>query len=104
LIVVIQYPIDGWGSAADLAKRHKVEGMLNECLGWTGNGCCDGGDIGSGTMNSFCSVVDPYIACSTIVDALRLEGLAEGVVIALEQDEDFEVLWPHGFTGTFSYM
>lgn len=32
--------------------------MLNEGLGWTGLGCCDGGGIGSGTMEACCYVVD----------------------------------------------
>lgn len=32
--------------------------MLNESLGWTGLGCCDGGSIGSGTMEACCYVVD----------------------------------------------
>ena len=32
--------------------------MLNEGLGWTGLGCCDGGSIGSGTMEACCYVVD----------------------------------------------
>jgi len=53
--IVIQYKIDDHGSTADLDKRVAVEDLMNERLGWTGLGHCDGGDIGSGTMNIFCS-------------------------------------------------
>jgi hypothetical protein len=46
------------GSTADLDKRVAVEELMNEGLGWTGLGHCDGGDIGSGTMKIFCYVAD----------------------------------------------
>lgn len=49
--IVIQYKIEGHGSSPDLEKRVAVEELMNERLGWTGLGHCDGGDIGSGTMN-----------------------------------------------------
>src|SRR5690242_12139451 len=51
-LIVQHNTADAWGDGADLDKRHSVEGILNECLGWTGNGHCDGGDIGSGTTNA----------------------------------------------------
>ena len=35
---------------------------MNETLGWTGLGHCDGGSIGSGTMEACCFVVDFDIA------------------------------------------
>ena len=59
---VIQYRLDNWGSGEDLKKRHAVENVMNECLGWTGNGHCDGGDIGSGSINVWCFVVEPTSA------------------------------------------
>jgi hypothetical protein len=31
---------------------------MNECLGWTGNGSCDGGDIGRGKVNIINYVID----------------------------------------------
>ena len=53
-VLLIQYRLDSWGSVADLELRHKIEDLMNECLGWTGLGHCDGGDIGSGTVNICC--------------------------------------------------
>ena len=101
--LLVQYQIDGWGTPEDLDKRHAVEELLNECLGWTGNGNCDGGDIGSGTMNVCSLVVDPYLASHTIIAELRENNLLEGAVIAIEREDSFEVLYPDKFDKEFSY-
>lgn len=53
----IEYKIDGFGTEQDLEKRHRLEGKMNEVLGWTGLGHTDGGSIGSGTMEVGCVVV-----------------------------------------------
>ena len=65
--VVVEYPLKSRNSANDLARRHGVEDRVNELLGWTGLGVCDGGSIGSGTMEIFCIVVDAEVA----MDVLR---------------------------------
>ncbi len=57
-VCIIEYAVRGMGTAADLEKRHKLEDRMNETLGWTGLGCCDGGSIGSGTMEVCCLVVE----------------------------------------------
>jgi hypothetical protein len=100
-LLVIQYKLQNWGSVRDLEKRHEVEAVVNECLGWTGNGHCDGGDIGSGTINIFSYVIDPIVACKNIVMDLRDKGLPEGAVIAFA-DDDFKVLWPENHEGSLS--
>jgi len=45
----VECKIEGFGTVSDLDKRHKLEGVLNELLGWTGLGHVDGSSIGSGT-------------------------------------------------------
>lgn len=79
-----------------LHKRHKIEELLNDCLGWTGNGHCDGGDIGSGTMNIFCYVVDKNIAVHTILEVLEEEHLLDSLKIAYadEETEEYIGLYP----------
>lgn len=106
--LVVQYRCDDWGSPEDLDKRHKVEDLMNECLGWTGNGHCDGGDIGSGTINIFCYVVDPEIAARTTIECLGEENLLdlEGTIIAIRENieqevEKYLVRWPENFEGEF---
>jgi hypothetical protein len=76
---------------------------MNNCLGWTGNGLCDGGDIGSGTINIFCYVVNKDIAAKTVLEELNEEKLLDGLKIAfLNQNEEFELIYPEH--GTFSII
>lgn len=49
--LVVQYSYEEDQIEEALERRHAVEELMNECLGWTGNGHCDGGDIGSGTRH-----------------------------------------------------
>jgi hypothetical protein len=101
--IIVQFKTkDAWGDTSDLDKRHGVEDILNECLGWTGNGHCDGGDIGSGTINAYSFVVDPYLARDAIVAALKKNKLIDGAIIAIQRDDDYEVVWPDDFQGEFS--
>lgn len=100
--VVVQYRLKTWGSPEDLNKGHRIEDLFNECLGWTGNGRCDGNDIGSGTMNIFSDVVDPQLAAETIVAALRQRRLLKGAVVAVREGEDYRVVYPTRFKGRFS--
>lgn len=67
----IEYKIDGFGTEQDLDKRHRLEGKLDEILGWTGLGHTDGGSIGSGTMEAGCIVVDFEIAKKVIEEKLK---------------------------------
>ncbi|HEO65313.1 MAG TPA: hypothetical protein ENI73_05500 [Spirochaetes bacterium] len=71
VLLILEYKIDDFGSPDDLSKRNSLEDKLNNLLGWTGLGECDGGSIGSGTMEVACFVVDYSIAETMIVDALR---------------------------------
>lgn len=64
--LLIEYAVDGMGNEADLDKRYALEDRMNETLGWTGLGNCDGGSIGSGTMEVCCYVVDFELAKKVI--------------------------------------
>jgi predicted DNA-binding WGR domain protein len=90
--VTIQYPILEMGTTADLEKRYEVETLMNNRLGWTGLGHCDGGDIGSGTMNIFCFVVDPDKAAQIIAEELNENDLLTDAKIILVSEEDEERL------------
>jgi hypothetical protein len=68
--LLVEYPVDGMGNAKDVDKRHRLEDKLNEVLGWTGLGHCDGGSIGSGTMEACCYVADFEVAAAVIRKAL----------------------------------
>ncbi|MGO9466620.1 MAG: hypothetical protein ACLQIB_18355 [Isosphaeraceae bacterium] len=69
--LLIEYPVAGKGTTQDLKKRHALEERMNETLGWTGLGHCDGGSIGSGTMEVCCFVVDFETAKRLIEEDLK---------------------------------
>lgn len=56
--LLIEFKVDGMGTPDDLDKRARLQSRMSETLGWTGLGHCDGGSIGSGTMEVCCFVVD----------------------------------------------
>ena len=87
-VLLIEYKVDGFGNAADLDKRHTLEDRMNETLGWTGLGDCDGGSIGSGTMEVCCFVVDFEKAKEVIELDLRDTRFADYTRI---YDEDADV-------------
>jgi hypothetical protein len=86
-VLLIEYRVDGFGTSADLEKRHELEDRMNETLGWTGLGMCDGGSIGSGTMEVVCFVVDFDIAKDVIVRDLAGTKFADYTRI-YRQDRD----------------
>lgn len=65
-VLIIEYTINGMGTKEDLDKRHALQDRMDETLGWMGLGLCDGGSIGSGTMEVCCLVVDFEIAKDVI--------------------------------------
>lgn len=64
--LLIEYAVDGMGAAEDLEKRHRLQSRMDETLGWTGLGVCDGGSIGSGSMEVCTFVVDFDVAKAVI--------------------------------------
>jgi hypothetical protein len=76
-VLLIEYRVDGMGSSVDLDKRHALEDRMSETLGWTGLGHCDGGSIGSGTMEVCCFVVDFETAKRLIEKDLQRTDFAD---------------------------
>jgi hypothetical protein len=76
-VLLIEYPVEGMGTTKDLKKRHALEARMNETLGWTGLGNCDGGSIGSGTMEVCCFVVDFKVAKRVIEEDLKNTKFAD---------------------------
>lgn len=67
--LVVEYSLLGsYNRCVD--KRLRLEHLLNERLGWTGLGHCDGGSVGGGTMAVRCLVVDFLLAQTTVKQAL----------------------------------
>lgn len=110
--LVVQYRMEGWGSAAELDRRNRLEEILDEALQASGNGECDGGDIGSGSMDLFLEeIVDPDRATATVINTLKNAQELDGAVIALcpypkdeEDAPEYKVVWPPDFQGEFSVL
>jgi hypothetical protein len=60
---------------------------MDETLGWTGLGHCDGGSIGSGTMEVCCLVVDFQIAKKVIQKDLAKTEFSDYSRIFEEESE-----------------
>ncbi len=75
--LIIEYRLDSWGKSSDLGRRAEIEDRMNELLGWTGLGHCDGGSIGSGSMEVCCLVVDFALARDVIERDLRGSPFAD---------------------------
>ena len=71
VILLIEYSVEGMGTGADVEKRARLQDRMSETLGWTGLGHCDGGSIGSGTMEVCCFVVDFEVAKAVIEADLK---------------------------------
>ena len=69
-ILLIEYKVEGMGNTEDLNKRSKLQERMDQTLGWVGIGHCDGGSMGSGTMEVCCFVVDFEIAKKVIEEDL----------------------------------
>lgn len=59
------------GTPEDVDKRYELQERMDETLGWTGLGHCDGGSIGSGSMEVCCFVVDFEVAKRVIAEDLK---------------------------------
>lgn len=104
--LIVQYPIENNNNPlAAQEQLEAVEACLNNCLGWTGNGHCDGGDIAYNIATFFCYVVNKDIASETIVDALEQDNfILAGLKIAYadEKTEEFQLIYPNA--GTFNLI
>ncbi|MDA2175392.1 hypothetical protein [Bacillus cereus] len=92
---VLQYDYTENQLEEALEKRNQVQEIMDEALGWSGNGHCDGGDIGSGTINIFNFVIEVDKALQTTLEELENQRFLDGVKIAyINDDEDYVQIYP----------
>ncbi|VXB63574.1 hypothetical protein [Massilia sp. 9I] len=86
-VLMVEYAVEGMGSAADLDKRHRLEERMGEILGWSGLGECDGGSIGSGTMEVCSFVVDFDLAKKVVEEGLAGSEFSDFTRIYMEDPQ-----------------
>lgn len=84
--LIIEFKVDGMGTPDDVAKRTRLQQKMDGTLGWTGLGHCDGGSIGSGTMEVCCFVIDFDIAKAIIIKDLQNTEFADYIRIHSENE------------------
>lgn len=85
----MEYVVNGFGTDKDLEKRHALQDFLEEVLMTRGLGLCDGGSIGSGTMEVFCYVFDYEKTLPIITHALK-ETEFENYSRIFQEENDFD--------------
>ncbi|WP_251055855.1 MULTISPECIES: DUF2716 domain-containing protein [unclassified Exiguobacterium] len=94
--LIVQFPYDEGQAEAALERRHMMEEMIDEGLLHTGNGYCEGGDIGSGTTNIFYHVLDVEAAVSLIFEGMKEHDVRGEPIIAISEGEAYTILYPEG--------
>lgn len=69
-VLLVEYKVDGMGTAGDIEKIVSLTDLLQDVLGQSGLGYCDGHSIGSGTIEACCYVVDFDVAKRVIIASL----------------------------------
>ena len=83
--VGVTFKLKTWGTTEDLNRREEIRNILTHHLGWTGNGSCDDGDIGSGEMTLYADVIDPYLAVKTIPNEFKTKKVMEEYYFTISQ-------------------
>ncbi len=86
-ILLVEYSVKGMGTPEDIDKRTRLQDKADQILGWTGLGHCDGGSIGSNTMEICCYVVNFDMAKQVFEKALEGTEFADYSRIYNENEE-----------------
>lgn len=81
VIIRLALSIEGFGTEEDLEKKNQIEDILGASLHLTGNGGCEGSEIGNGEMLIYCYVIDKEKAIETINLELKKDHFLEGAEI-----------------------
>lgn len=96
--VVVQFAIPAQGPTdSDWDRLEATSMRMTEALCWTGNGYCDGHNVGSGTINVSGSVINATAAASTMRSDLADHDLDDDIVVAVRgarPTDEYIAVWP----------
>lgn len=104
LVIQYSYNLEKENYKKVVSIKGQVEDLLNECLGWTGNGHCEDSDAENNVVNLFCYVVDKVIAVETILKTFSEIGIPADLRIAFADDKTEEYLQLYPKAGLFSIV
>jgi hypothetical protein len=87
--LVVRWPIQGRGSAADVDRLHALQTSLNEILEKAQAGICEGSEHADGSMALFLFVKDPSAAAALVT---ANSDLPPGTTMAVKRDG--RRIWP----------
>lgn len=96
--LVVQFSYEKDQEETALERRHMMEEVINDGLLHTGNGYCEGGDVGSGTTNIFYHVLDVKTAITLIFEEMKARDVQDEPKIAVQEGAAYTVLYPQGAT------
>ena len=101
--LIVQFKIDGNGSAEDLNSIVQIEEELDTLFRQGHAAAVDGHDIGSGEMNVFVLVTRWKDCVAALLKHLEAATWAGRATAAGRQaDGTYEVIWPEHYTGEFA--
>jgi len=103
--LVVQFILDEediGAEAENLEFLAALKVQLDQCLGWTGNGQCTGGEIGAkegDTLNMFCRVVEPEAAVASLAKHLESFGYGGEFCIGRAVGGAMQTVYPEDCRG-----
>lgn len=94
--VIVSCSTTGYEPGEVAGSARVLEYLCNECLGWTGNGYCDGPAYGRGYLSAFCPVVDRDLAVEAVIAQLRAHGCdnwEEWLTVSVPKGARFQVVY-----------
>jgi hypothetical protein len=94
--VIVTGDTTGYEPDDIVGAAQMFEYLCNECLGWTGNGYCDGPAYGKNTVSVYCPVAERDLAVETIVAELRKHGSdnwEEWLIVSVPEGAGFRVVY-----------
>lgn len=94
--LIVQYVLKDGELDESAEIQSDLEDLMDDTLGWTGLGHCEGSDIEVNIINLFCNVIDKDIALKVFYEVFQDNDLLSSVniVYANEKTGEFEQLYP----------
>lgn len=92
---LLQYEVANLTERQLLVLRKKVQHLIDQSLGWTGNGRCKGSNVSGNQLNFYCLAVDLQIAVKTLIKQFTKDKLLDNLAIGIrDKQENYLQVYP----------